>query len=117
MKGECPAFGETCNYCLGKNHFEQVCFKKQHDRSRSNAVKRVDTVDSDSETETDYDYESDSDTSTDYINLVRECNHINSVAVPDTFAEMLIKPNDRPVTFQITCGAKVNTIEVHPMCK
>jgi hypothetical protein len=113
MRGECPAFGATCNYCSKENHFEQVCFKKlREQRGRPNTVKGVDAGDS----ETDYEYESDSDTSTEYINMVRECisrpnnNNINSVADPDIFAEMLIKPNDRPVTFQIDCGAKVNTI-------
>lgn len=46
VKGKCPAFGKTCNYCKGSNHFEEVCRKRKKD------VKAV-TYESDS----DFDYD------------------------------------------------------------
>ncbi len=29
ISGKCPAYGEICAYCKGKNHFAKCCFKKR----------------------------------------------------------------------------------------
>ena len=39
-KGECPAFGKTCNKCGGKNHFRTVC-KSKESESRHDSIKRA----------------------------------------------------------------------------
>ena len=43
-KGECPAFGKTCNKCGGKNHFRTVCKSKEsesrHDSRRPNGARK-----------------------------------------------------------------------------
>ena len=92
-KKNCPAYGATCTFCSGKNHTETVCYKKQRER---NSVKAVDEAE-------------DSDTSTEYINVVED-QSINRVDNSDIYAEMIIQPNNRQLTFQIDSGAKVNTI-------
>lgn len=60
--GECPAYGATCDYCKGKNHWSTVCKKKPKDDShqqektrkpkrRSREVHSVHQEESDSEEE------------------------------------------------------------------
>ncbi|XP_038075576.1 uncharacterized protein K02A2.6-like [Patiria miniata] len=44
VSGKCPAYGETCAYCRGKNHFAKCCFKKR-------AQGQVHTVDNDEYTD------------------------------------------------------------------
>ena len=117
-KSKCPAYGTKCKACGGKNHWEQACKSKHKPR-----VKGV---------EPDEDYDSESDTSTEYINTVQpigptqarpnddtenEIVHNVKLTEPrtrrnkaDIFAQMLIKPSDKVINFQIDSGAKVNTI-------
>ncbi|XP_055613408.1 uncharacterized protein LOC129759885 [Uranotaenia lowii] len=46
-KGVCPAFGQKCYKCKGKNHFEQVCKRKRRDHK----PRKIKEIQKDSETE------------------------------------------------------------------
>ena len=85
IKEKCPAYGEECTYCRGRNHFRDVCLKKKKDeKAKAHMVGQ----------ETD----SDSD---EYVFSVGHDSKIIK-------AEMII--DNKPVVCQIDSGASVNVI-------
>ena len=105
-KSQCPAYGAKCNVCGNRNHFAKMC--------KTKSVKSVQQETEVSDENDDYEeYYSDSDNSVEYINVVTCTNTINNVkptCPDDIYAEMLIKPENKSIHFQVDCGAKVNTI-------
>jgi len=89
-KEQCPAWGQKCNHCNGRNHFARVCKKKKEKISAVNC-------------------DSDSDTGSEYecINMVIS-NRITTTSL--IYAEMLIKGEPEPIKFQVDSGASVNVI-------
>lgn len=85
-RGECPAYGKTCNVCKKRNHFANCCNKKPQ-------VRMVGQDESD-DTETE---------SVDAVESVNAVSHQKGI-----YAEMLIE--DTPCKFQVDCGATVNVI-------
>ena len=82
----CPAYGKNCLGCNGRNHFAKCCPKKIHN------VERDDTETSESES-----------SEADYVYAVGE------KPFPKR-ADVVIKLEDKKVTFQIDTGASVNII-------
>ena len=75
--GECPAFGQTCSYCKGQNHYASCCFKRR-------TAKNVDTIEDDDSVESDELF-----LKTVYVNSVKtEVNdwichlHLNDTSIP-----------------------------------
>ena len=87
IKEKCPAYGDTCSFCDGKNHWERVCLKKKH-QEKAHMIGQQ-----------------DSDTDSD--------EYVFSVGRGDSKiikAEMIIE--GKPVICQIDSGASVNVISV-----
>lgn len=93
QKEKCPAWGQECRKCGGRNHFAKCCRK-------TDKVYSVTT-------------ENDSDSEVEFIGSV----HVNTeiiCKVDDTdypkeiHAKMLVK--EKPVSFQIDCGASINIL-------
>ena len=83
VKKKCPAWGKTCRRCNGKNHFAKKCNKKNVP---------VYNIESEDELEE--------------ISVVR----IQAVKQRAVFAEMLVNKQQRPIRFQIDCGASANIL-------
>ena len=41
QKGACPAFGQICNKCGGRNHFGKVCKKSQMSNGSNTGILRA----------------------------------------------------------------------------
>jgi len=87
-KEACRAFGKTCNYCKGKNHFEVVCLKKKaSSQASTHAI-----------TDADSDHESiDQITTSD-----------NSKKI---MTRLVVVRSARQFKFQVDSGSTVNIIK------
>ncbi len=55
-KGQCPAFGKTCGFCLRRNHLEEACYAKENQIKKGNINQLgKETEDEDSEDEAESD--------------------------------------------------------------
>jgi len=93
-KEECPAWGQTCNKCKGRDHFSRRC------PSNKNKTRRVHGVDVSSDSEVE---------SIGSVVQVLSFSDVNSNT--GLFAEMILKQG--PMTFQLDNGATVNVL---PQC-
>ena len=83
VKRKCPVWGKTCKRCNGKNHFAKKCSKKNVPV-----------------------YNIESEDGLEEISVVR----IQAVKQRAVFAEMLVNKQQRPICFQIDCGASANIL-------
>ena len=81
VKSKCPAYGSSCKKCGQENHFANKCPK----RGKVHAVAQ------------------DSDSDLEYLNAVNA-----PLSSDQIFAELHIR--NKPVKFQVDCGATVNVI-------
>jgi hypothetical protein len=99
MKRElCPAYGQTCSKCKGKNHFAARC---KASKRRVNALNENSSSESDSSEFEPVDAVSTTNDAT-----------VCSVASKLIKAKMLIAKDRKPVVFQLDSGASVNLLSV-----
>ncbi|KAK3731146.1 hypothetical protein QZH41_000004 [Actinostola sp. cb2023] len=96
QKEKCPAWGQNCRKCSGRNHFARCCKKT---RSQVHGVTQDDS-------ESDPEYIGSVNT-TDSVCAVDHSPHANQYP-KEVYAEMLIR--DKSVKFQVDCGASINIL-------
>ena len=93
-KHECPAWGQTCKFCKGSNHFASKCPKKKKKRPQSSHKKKVNRVTVDS---------SDSDDDDDeWLNAVNQN--------PKKQLKCRLKLGGQVIVFQVDTGATINVL-------
>ncbi|XP_022807033.1 uncharacterized protein LOC111344101 [Stylophora pistillata] len=98
LKDKCPAWGQKCSVCGGRNHFKSVCRK-----SKSREVHRISETPEELSSE-ESDIEFLAGVAPDY----RESD-VHAVGfAKEIYAEMLI--DKKKINFQIDCGAAINII-------
>lgn len=90
-KESCPAYGKICSKCKKHNHFAVKC------KTTDTQTKRIHSV-----TETDEEYQ-------EILSL--HSNGQENTQGRQLFATMLL--GDKPIRFQLDCGASCNIIPVH----
>jgi len=94
QKEKCPAWGQTCRNCGGRNHFAKCCKKTE----------RVSNVAEQSDTDSDDDIEHLIGSMTTNV-----CSVSDDPEYPrEIHARMII--NRKPVSFQLDCGASINIL-------
>ena len=99
-KEKCPAWGQKCSGCGGRNHFKSVCKKSKSRGVHGISDQPEDVSSEESDIELLAGVAMDSQESD--VHAVRHAKEI--------YAEMLI--DDRKVNLQIDCGASINIIPV-----
>ena len=97
-KDKCPAWGQKCSGCGGRNHFKRVCKK-----SKSRKVHGIsDIPEEPSSEESDIEFLAG-------VALESKESDVHAVGfAKEIYAEMLI--DSKKVNFQIDCGASINII-------
>ena len=97
-KDKCPAWGQKCSGCGGRNHFKSVCKK-----SKSHKVHGIsDIPEEPSSEESDIEFLAG-------VALESKESEVHAVGfAKEIYAQMLI--DSKKVNFQIDCGASINII-------
>ena len=98
QKDKCPAWGQKCSKCGGRNHFKSVCKK-----SKSREVHRISQMPKEpSSDESDVEFLAG-------VALETKESDVHAVGfAKEIIAEMLV--DNKKVNFQIDCGASINII-------
>ena len=98
QKDKCPAWGQKCSRCGGRNHFKSVCKK-----SKSRKVHGISEIlEEPSSEESDIEFLAG-------VALDSKVSDVHAVGfAKEIYAEMLI--DNKKVNFQIDCGASINII-------
>ncbi|KAK9694878.1 hypothetical protein QE152_g33224 [Popillia japonica] len=115
-KGACPAFGQVCRSCGGKNHFQKVCKKKKGKkeqieakvekksrRKKIKSVEGIETGESDEENET-YD-------------ICKIIDNSNIGGKVEAILDFKINKAWKKLSCQLDTGANVNLIGYNYLCK
>lgn len=115
-KGACPAFGQVCRSCGGKNHFQKVCKKKKGKkeqieakvekksrRKKIKSVEGIETGESDEENET-YD-------------ICKIIDNSNIGGKVEAILDFKINKAWKKLSCQLDTGANVNLIGYNYLCR
>ena len=102
-KGKCPAWGQKCHQCGGRNHFATKCKKPW---KHVNHIFSTDTTSSSVDEDEDVDYIAGIAVESAYVYSVEPSD---KKRIPkEIYSEMLI--DDKPIKFQVDCGSSINIL-------
>ena len=103
QKEKCPAWGEICTHCGGRNHFSKACKKGTYQQS----PRKVNEIHGTSE------YHGSDDSDVEFISGIimapnEKVNTIQSGYLKEIYTEMIVE--ERKVQFQVDSGASTNIL-------
>ena len=105
-KESCPAWGKECRKCAGKNHFARACRKTRGQRAKVYCMAEEERRVKESDTEmSDVEYLGSVAV---YAGNVCTVGPSDEIYPREIYAEMLV--GDKPVQFQVDCGASINIL-------
>ena len=96
---ECPAFGQTCNYCKRENHFAKVCFRKKYQNTRN----RQDNTK----------YQPSHRNQNNNLECYEEASDDEYLFQINAKPDVIVKIDDHPVKFLRDSGASVDIIDLN----
>ena len=100
--GQCPAFGQTCLKCQGKNHYAKMCFSKKPKDPNPQKLHDVQQTDP------------NEDSSPDDL-FIGETDALNKPPGNELFVALQVNGED--IRFKIDTGAQCNVISEHTFAK
>lgn len=100
--GQCPAFGQTCLKCQGKNHYAKMCFSKKPKDPNPQKLHDVQQTDP------------NEDSSPDDL-FIGEIDALNKPPGNELFVALQVNGED--IRFKIDTGAQCNVIPEHTFAK
>jgi hypothetical protein len=101
QKEQCPAWGQRCRKCGGRNHFARKCLKQRYEQQQDASVKQLGGASEESET-------SDIEFVTSITTNINAVEVGNSRYAREVYAMMEI--NNKAIRFQVDSGASINVI-------
>lgn len=117
----CPAYGETCNFCKGKHHFAKCCFskKKQEKKSAGESHKGARQKHKKKKKKFVHEVNEDTDSSSEDDFFLGALYQVNSMRSKREWTS-IVSVNGHSIKMKLDCGSEANVMpktiydKIHP---